>query len=108
MREEGGREGGTISIPLVVFNCMTFCLIGTYVLIISEVTQPPFLSQRLEDLYVELTVVSQKVSAHKPGEASIEKLLQSSRKGKGSSLDVLRMQKSKSKTPLLVHSKIKE
>ncbi len=78
-------------------------------LIVSEVTQPPFLGSHLEDLYIEVTMVSHKISGHRTGEVSIEKLLlgsSSSRKGRASSLEI-KMHKSKSRTSIM-HNKIKE
>ena len=69
-------------------------------LVVSEVTGPPFLGSHLEDFYVEITVLSQKASAHKPGDGSIENFLRSSgnKRGRGSSLEI---KKSKSRSSLV-------
>ena len=73
-------------------------------LVVTEVTDPPFLDSHLENLYIEVNVVSQKSNAHKPSEVSIENLLRSSssRKGRTSNLEIKR---SKTKSSLI---KIKE
>lgn len=46
-------------------------LAGTYTLIVSEVTDPPFLGTRLPDLFIQVKVVTQKATK----EVSLEKLL---------------------------------
>ena len=51
-------------------------LSGTYVLIISEITNPPFLDSHLPDLHVEVKIVSPK----SPREQSMEKLMRSKTK----------------------------
>ena len=58
---------------LSAHNLFFSFLLGTYVVIISEVTDPPFLDGRLPDLYVELRVVVPKTSR----EQSMDKLLRS-------------------------------
>lgn len=72
-------------------------------MIISEMTQPPFMGNHLGNLYIEVTVVSPK-----PAPAvSIEKLIHgSNKKGRGSSMDIDKLLK-KSKSKLVVQT-IKE
>ena len=72
-------------------------------MIVSEVTQPPFMGSHLGDLYIEVTVVSPKPAPV----VSIEKLLHgSNKKGKGSTMDIDKSLK-KSKSKLVVQT-IKE
>ena len=49
--------------------------VGTYVIMISEVTEPPFLDKRLPTLYVEVKVIPP--TAVKSMEGSGEKVLRS-------------------------------
>ena len=53
----------------------SFSTAGTYVLIVSEVTDPPFLGTRLPDLFVQVKVVTQKATK----EVSLDKLLRRSK-----------------------------
>ena len=54
---------------------IVFCRAGSYVLIVSEVTDPPFLGTRVPDLFVQVKVVSQKATK----EVSLDKLLRRSK-----------------------------
>ena len=54
---------------------IVFCHAGSYVLIVSEVTDPPFLGTRVPDLFVQVKVVSQKATK----EVSLDKLLRRSK-----------------------------
>ncbi len=45
---------------------------GTYVLMVTEVTDPPFLGEKLPPLYVQVNVVARQKT---PRHVSVEKLL---------------------------------
>ena len=56
-------------------HAICFIIIGMYIIIISEVTEPPFLERRLPTLYVEVKVVPP--TAIKSMEGPTEKVLRS-------------------------------
>lgn len=58
-----------------MYGSVSFSTAGTYVLVVSEVTDPPFLGTRLPDLFVQVKVVTQKATK----EVSLDKLLRRSK-----------------------------